>query len=400
MTAVMDTTTDTTTDTTIDPLAAAKSLVATVRARAGEIEKARSLPADLARQFAEAGLYRLCVPRAYGGLEVHPAVMSEVLEIVAGADASAGWCLMIGVTTAVTAAYLDADTALEIYGGDETVITGGVFAPKGKAIRVDDDSYRLSGRWQWASGSLNCTWLMGGALIYRGDTLERLPGGRPDSRMLILPASDVEIIDTWHTVGLCGTGSHDFVVTDKLVPRRRSVSFTSDPVVIDSALYRFPVFGFLAIGIASVALGCARAAIDAFVELAAAKVPQGGSKPLALRSSIAATVARAHAAVGSARAYLRDSIARAWDSANRDGDIPLEDRLELRIACCNSAKQAAEAVKLVYTAAGGSSVFLTSPLQRQFRDVHVATQHLMVSDTIMEAAGRGLLGAELDPTFI
>lgn len=374
-------------------------LVAGIAARADEIEAARRLPADLAQALAAAGLFRLLLPGAYGGLEVHPARMVDTIETVARADGAVGWCVMIGMTSAVTAAYMPAPTAREIYGANPDVITGGVFAPLGRAVHVDN-GYRVDGRWQWASGCQNCDWLMGGCVILQDGKPEMLPNGLPDSRMMFFPAAEVTIHDTWEASGLCGTGSHDIEVADQFVPADRSVSIITDRPVETGPLYAFPIFGLLAIGVASVALGIAAGAIADLTALAAQKRPQMSRRVLAERASVQADVAQAWALLRSARAFLREAIDAAWTAASADGAVPVPLRADLRLAATNATRSAADAVDLMYEAAGGSAVFRRSPLQRRFRDVHVATQHMMVAPATLSQIGRLQLGLETDTAML
>ncbi|MCG8695820.1 MAG: acyl-CoA dehydrogenase family protein, partial [Minwuiales bacterium] len=306
-----------------EPLAAARALAPTIRARADEIEAGRRLPADLARQMAEAGLFRLLVPASLGGAEADPATLLNVIEAVAEADGAAGWCVMIGATSGLTAAYLPETAAREIYGADPAAITGGVFAPMGKAVAVDG-GYQVSGQWQWASGSQNCAWLMGGSVILDDGKPRLLENGMPDSRMMLFPADQVEIIDTWQAAGLCGTGSHDMAVADRFVPAERSVSLITDRPRANGPLYTFPVFGLLAMGIAAVTLGIARRSISELIELAQAKTPTLSRSKLAKRSRVQSDLAEAEAMLRSARAFLFEATAAAWDSASGAGEIPLE----------------------------------------------------------------------------
>lgn len=382
-----------------EPLAAARALAPTIRARADEIEAGRRLPADLARQMAEAGLFRLLVPASLGGAEADPATLLNVIEAVAEADGAAGWCVMIGATSGLTAAYLPETAAREIYGADPAAITGGVFAPMGKAVAVDG-GYQVSGQWQWASGSQNCAWLMGGSVILDDGKPRLLENGMPDSRMMLFPADQVEIIDTWQAAGLCGTGSHDMAVADRFVPAERSVSLITDRPRANGPLYTFPVFGLLAMGIAAVTLGIARRSISELIELAQAKTPTLSRSKLAKRSRVQSDLAEAEAMLRSARAFLFEATAAAWDSASSAGEIPLEERTDLRLAASHAVRAAAGAVDLMYNAGGGSAVFRTSPLQRCFRDVHVATQHMMVSPTTFELTGRLLLGLDTDTAML
>jgi alkylation response protein AidB-like acyl-CoA dehydrogenase len=365
---------------------AVRELLPRIRAAADAIEAGRRLPIELVHALADAGVFRLCVPRAVGGSEAHPAVLVDVLETIATADGSAGWCAMIGATSAIVSGYLSEPVAREIY-GDPHAVTGGVYVPRGTAV-PEGSAFRVSGRWPFASGGEHCAWLMGGCLVR--------DGGPPRARLFLLPASDVRIIDTWNVAGLRGTGSHDMAVDGVLVPADRSVSFMEDRPRATGPLYAFPVFGLLAMGIAAVALGIARAAIDELVRLAREKSPQGSRRTIAERGVVQAHVAEAEALVRSGRAFVDDAIGRAWSAAASRGTIGTPERAALRLAATHATANAAKATNLMYDAGGGTSVYATSPLQRCFRDVHVATQHAMVAGSTYELTGRLFLGLDTD----
>ncbi len=381
--------------TPADPVAAAQALAPQIRAHADENEAARRLAPDLAQALSAAGLFQMCVPRRFGGGEVAPGVLVRAIETVAEADGSAGWCVMIGATTGVIAAYLPEAVADEVYGGPDRPVSGGVFAPHGTA-RADDGAYVVSGQWPFASGCQHCSWLMGGAVLLDDSGPRRLPNGMPDARMLLFPARDVEIVDTWAVSGLRGTGSHDIRVTNLRVPAARSVSLMVDRPRQDGALYVFPVFGLLAMGIAGVSLGIARQAIGELTSLAAGKTPTGSRRKLAERPLVQMQVAQAEAAVRASRAFLYDTIEETWAAARAEGRISLQQRATLRLAATHATTSAAAAVDLMYTAGGGTAIYARSPLQRCFRDIHVATQHLMVAAPTYELVGRVLLGLETD----
>jgi len=382
----------------MDVLGNLDALTDEISARAGEAEEARRLPADLAAKLAETGAFRLLVPSYLGGLESDPMTALRAIEKVARADSSTGWCVMIASTTAVTSAYLPKDIAQPIY-GDAGAITGGVFAPKGQAV-LEGENYRVNGHWNWASGSTHCNWLMGGCVVMEGGKPKLLESGIPDARMMIFPADDVELLDTWFVVGQSGTGSGDMVAKDVLVPKARSVSLMVDKPQSDSPLYLFPVFGFLALGICAVALGNARGAMDDFLALAHVKTPQGSSKVLAGKSQTQVEVSKAEAALSSARAFVFSEVERAWEKAKTDGEMTLETRAKLRLAATHAVRTAADVTRVLYDLGGGSSVFLASPLQRRFRDAHVATAHIMVAPATLELTGRALLGLDTDSTFL
>ncbi len=375
-------------------LAAARDLAPTIAARAADTESQRRLPADLAAQMAASGLFRMAVPQSLGGAEASPADIFAALEILSAADAATGWCAMIAGTTALASAWLPEPHASSVF-GDAMTITGGVFAPMGKAV-VDGDDYVVSGRWAWASGSANCQWLVGGALIFDDGKLRTLPNGAPDHRMMIFAAGEVELIDTWDTSGMRGTGSGDMAVKTVRVPCARSVSFITDRPQQPGPLYAFPPFGLLALGIAAVASGNARAALDDARALAVTKKGAGSSRTLAERGTVQADYARAEVALESARALAESSIAAAWALAQSGAPLDTATRARLRLAATHLTRTAAEVVRAAWDIAGGTAVYARHPLQRRFRDAHVATQHMMVAPATYELAGRVLLGVDVD----
>jgi len=377
----------------------ARDLSARIASAAPEIEQQRRVPPALVADLACAGLFRMLVPRDAGGLEVEPGAMLDVLEEIARGDGSAGWAVMIGATTGVIAAYLPDAAARVIFAATPDGVTGGVFHPRGRATVVDG-GYRVSGRWPLASGCQHCAWLLGGCIVFADGKPKPRENGAPEARMMIFPASEVTILDTWNVSGMRGTGSHDIAVEDVFVPAERSVWFSTDPVRRGGPLYAFPVFGLLALGIAAVATGIARGAIDDLLELAGAKVPTGSRRPLAERSATQATVAQATALVAASRAHLRAAVDEVWQAAASGAAITLEQRARLRLAATQSVRDAAKAVDLAYECGGATSIYADSPLQRRFRDVHVATQHVLVAPATFELAGRVLLGLPADTEML
>ena len=381
----------------VDTLAAAQAISAEIRGRAEEVERARRLPRDLSRRFAEAGFYRMCVPEAYGGLELPPGDTMRTIERVARADGSCAWCVFIGATSGSVLAALAPEAAREIFHRPD-VLLGGVFAPHGRAVATEG-GFRVTGRWPWGSGCENADWVMGGCQLIRNGEPEETKSGAPRSRMMIAPADEIEFFDTWHVSGLCGTGSTDFGMNELFVPERRVAGLgTGGPLA--RPLYAFPQFGLLAMGIAAVAMGLARAAIDELIGLAGGKTPQGSSRSLAMRPAAQSDVAKAEALLRSARCFYYEAIERAWDAARADGEIGTEQRRDVRLATTHATRASAAAVDLMYELGGGTSVYRRSPLQRIFRDVHVATQHMMVSPSTLELTGRLFLGLETDTSLL
>ena len=368
--------------------------LATLFADAGDdVEAARRVPAELSDAMASAGFYRMFVPEALGGSEVAPATGCRVFETLAEGEASCAWVAFIGATSGTTLARMPEDVAREVFATPETMIAG-VFAPNGRA-EIADGGFRVNGRWQWGSGTENADWILGGSLLMQDGAPLKDSRGNVRQHMMMFRADEVDILDTWHVTGLRGTGSTDFQVEDVFVPEGRAVGYNirGNP---DRPLYQFPNFTFLALGIAAVTLGIARAAIDELVELAQTKKRVGSSTTMVDKPHSHLEVARAEATLRSARAFYYDAIGAAWEVAVRGDEVPIELRRDLRLATNHAVESSVKAVDAMYTLAGGTSVYETSRLQRHFRDVHVATQHVMVGSDILEMVGRLYLGAEVN----
>ena len=374
------------------------ALLPEIAARAEETETARRLPADLAARLAAAGAFNLSKPASLGGLELQPLDFLKIVSTVAAADASAGWCVMIAVTSTLGAAYMPEMAANEIFAADD-VVTGGVFAPMGRA-EDKGDHYLLSGQWQWGSGSANCAWLGGGAMIFKDGELQKFDNGAPYHRMLFFPAKDASFIDSWHVAGLKGTGSGDFSVKALQVPKDRSVSFVGDQPINPGALYKFPLFGLLALGVSAVALGNARAALEEISHIAINKKTPGGGRSMAQRATVQAELARATALLGGACGYLENAIGGCWAEAQGVSEISAQGRANLRLACAHATEISAEVCKTAYTLAGGGAVYSSNSLQRRFRDAHVATQHIATAPAVFELAGRILLDQPVDMAML
>ncbi len=304
--------------------------------------------------------------------------------------------MAIGATSGLVGGYLPAPAAQRIFGAPGAV-AGGVFAPCGQAV-ADADGFLVNGRWPFASGCQHCDWLMGGSTVSDGDDVRRLPNGMPDVRLMLAPASEVLIHDTWEVSGLRGTGSHDIEFRAVRVPREHGASVFSDAPVQNGPLYAFPLFGLLAVAIAGTALGIARGAVDELVALAERKRPAGGQRRLAERPTVQADVAQGEAALRAARLLLLDGVDRAWEHAAGTGEVPVSERTALRLAATHATTTAVSVTTLAYRLAGASAIYDTSALQRRFRDVNVATQHMLVAPATWELTGRLLLGVETDVT--
>jgi alkylation response protein AidB-like acyl-CoA dehydrogenase len=370
---------------------AARELGAQIWTYRDEIERARRLPPALVDAVAAADLFRLLAPRALGGLEVDLVTAMRVFEELARVDGSAAWAVMIGNSGLFTA-WLGMEAGKEIL-TDPCAPTGGALAPTGQAIEIEG-GYRVTGRWAFATGCEYSTWLHGGCQVYDGDQPRVGPGGEPVFRTLFFPRADCEIVDTWSAGGLRGSGSHDFQVWDVFVPRRRSFSNADTPVQ-KGPLYRLPLMALLSSIVPAVALGIGRAAIEALEELARTKTPAASRKLVRERAMVQVQFAQAEATLRAGRAFLFETVSDAWAEVAAGRTISHRQRALVRLAATHAATCAAQAVDLMYQAGGGSSVYTSSRLNRAFRDIHVATQHMAIATTVYEPVGRALL--ELDP---
>ena len=370
-------------------LEAVTDIAEVIEAHADEAEHARRLPAATVAALVDADLMRMCVSSVYGGPEVAPPRMIEAIAALAHADGAAGWCSMIASTTSSLSSFLPAETARKIY-GDLSIVTGGVFAPNGKAAAESVDGVeglRVGGRWAWGSGTQHCEWIIGGAMT--ADAM----------RLCWFPVHDVTFIDTWHTGGMRGSGSLDYSVDAAFVPIEHTIIPGTTPPVVDCGIARFPNFTLLACSVAAVGLGIGRRALDELGDIAHGKRPQFSSRTLAQSGFTQIEFARAEAQLRSARAFLLDEVSAAWETVERGDHVTLDQRIAMRMAATHAATASASTADTAYTLAGGTSVYDTSVLGRCLRDAHVVTQHIQTAPKLNEKIGRLLFGHDDDVTM-
>ena len=354
---------------------------------APETERERRLPDELVARLRASGLMLAGAPSEVGGLELAPGVLLRCAEEVARGDASAGWCVSIAATSSLLAAYLPVESRSELF-DDPQRIAAGVWAPRGKAKPVDDGVV-VSGRWPYCSGITHSEFFFAGGIVE----------DNPVPRVIAMPRDELEIVDTWHTLGLRGTGSHDTVADELFVPGARVFSLLDGPA-LDRPLYRFPVFGYFALSIGAAALGNARGTIEDFAALATHKVGHGSTRTLAQRSATHAAVAEAESSLRAARALYYQAIDSAWQAAQDEEPVPVPVRNDLRLAATHAVRTSADVVRAMYDLGGGTAIFDDSPLQRRFRDAHTATAHFQVNAASREVPGRILLGQDTDATML
>lgn len=362
-------------DPIVDVLAAADDLAADARGRAVETNELRAVPADLMARIKAAGLCQLLLPASLGGLEVDPFTVVTAVERLSEADGSAGWTTLIGNST-LFFAWLDPDVARDMLGGDTAFASTSVFAPLGRAVPTSRDTLALSGRWPFNSGCDHAEWNQVGFFVMDGDRPRVRADGKPDWRFAFFPAGLATRHDTWHALGLRGTASHDLEVDRLELPASHTAGCMFDAPRHDGPLWRLPAFALLNMLIVGFPLGVARRALDEFAALAPTKRRGSSTTAVSEDGYSQYEIGRCEAAVRSARSFVLDTIGDAWNSAVAGNTLTDADVAELYVAGQQVMRAAIEAVDVCFMLAGSGAVYDHHPLQRCFRDVHTARQHI------------------------
>ena len=374
-----------------DPVARARALGPALEAAADEIERTQEIPEPLLSQLHEARLFRMLLPRSADGGETAPALYVAAVEELARHDASVAWNVFVANSSALIAAYLEPAANHAVFADPRSIVAWG--PPNASRAAAVDGGYRVTGRWDFASGCRQARWMGAHCHVLEADGTLRLNRfGRPTVRTLLFPAYEATLLDTWRTIGLRGTASDSYSVHELFVSEAFS-STREDPALRHARgpLYAFTMQGLYAAGVAAVAFGIARAMLSEFIALASRKAPRGLSR-LADNAVVQADVARAEARLGSARAYLIDTLTAIYAQADDGAPIEVADRARVRLACTNAIHGAAEVVDFAYKAAGVDAIFPGSPFERRFRDMHTLSQQIQARGAHFEAVGQVLLG--------
>ena len=343
------------------------------------IERERQIPQDVIDAMVDLGLFRLLVPRSVGGLEVDYLDYLAIVQAVATADGSTAWCFNQNNILGTMASLMPEPLAQEIWSDSRSILCNG--PPAHSEFKQVDGGYSVSGRWNFSSGSRHATWAVG---------LERIAD--PNALTCIIPKGEFTFIDTWQVNGLKGTGSFSFEAKDVFVPSSRVYVEAQTPHE-DGPLYLIPRSLFFGSGFGMVALGVARSALDAAIEIATRKKPQEQTL-LRDQPAIQRIIGQAEATWGAANAFLQEKAVKLWQKALDDHDLPLEHRMELRLASSHAIRQGAQVADMAYSVFGSSAIFESSPIQRKFQDAHAITQQIQGRLEHYDSAGQYLLGFE------
>jgi alkylation response protein AidB-like acyl-CoA dehydrogenase len=376
-----------------DCIARARQLAPFIAAHSARIEREREIVPEVLDALHNARMFRMLLPRSCDGEEVAPATYVQAIEEIAKADASTAWCLSQGSGSSMSAAYVAPHVARDVFGSPRAVLASGPAGPDARAVVVEG-GYRVTGTWGFASGIRHATVLGGHCNVANADGTLRLGAdGKPIERTVFAPKASGAVTDNWHVVGLKGTGSNTYTITDLFVPEDHA--FSRDAVENcreKGPLYRFSTYQMFGTGFAGIALGIGRASLDAFMTLAGEKTPYRTGRVLRENGVIQSQVALCEAKLTASRALLLQTLQQLWEVAAKGENLTIAHRAKLRLAATYASHQAKDVVDTVYHAAGATAIFESNPFERRFRDIHTVIQQIQGQFSNFELVGQVLLG--------
>ena len=381
-------------------VAAARDVGAVIAKHVETTERNRRLAPPAIDALRAAGLFRLFTPRALGGLEIDPVTFAHVVEEVSTFDSAAGWAFQVN-TGAWWTSRMSPEGVAELYADGPDLMMAASFAPPHRAEEVPG-GYRITGRGPLASTIHDSRWALMSAIVVEGDQPRMTPAG-PDFISVVMRTTEVEIVDTWDSLGMRGTDSNDIAAHGVFVPESRAFRFEPDsvpPAPFDGPLYRMPALSATFAIIAPVALAIARGAIRELRDIVTTKVPLGSMKTARDRAAVQSAVAQAEAMVRSARLFFYDALTTAWERAVTGTPFTLGDKADLMLASTWAAHSAARATDLMHRMGGTNGIYARSRLERHFRDAQTVRHHGFVSDSRLETVGQVYLGVQPEFPFV
>lgn len=365
----------------------AQKVLDSIQARAGEFQQLRHIPQDVVDQFKGMGVYRAFVPARFGGDEKSPADFCRMIEDISAADASAGWVASFGVS-ATYLSTLPPETYAEIFGKNpDTVFAGAMFPPQ--PAKTVEGGYEVTGQWPWGSGIMGAD--LAGAGIKVEDQQTKLP------LIAIMPAAKIEVVDTWKTLGLRATGSHDIKADGVFVPREWTFVRGSKPTM-DDKIFRYPSMALASQVLAVVALGAARAALDFIHDSGSRQSVTGAPKPGA-RPYLQSEYAKARSLYLGARALFYDTLEDAYAELEHGETVSRDMHIRLRLVASKAAKDGAEAARMAFALGGSAVINEGHPLGRYMLDAAGVAQHAFLSEGTWTGAGAAMFDEPTMPGY-
>ncbi len=398
-------------------VARARALRPVLEAAAPRIDADCALTPEVLDALFEARMFRMFLPHTFGGAELEPATFFQVVSEIAAGDASAAWCVAQSSGCSMSAAYMDPAAAHRVFGDARSAVAWGYsMGPQCRATPVAG-GWRVNGTWGFGSGNRHASWV--GAHCHRTDEAGELlkhADGRPLERTMLIPRGSIDIKESsWNVLGLRGTGSDSYSVTDLFVPAEFSLiprATARDHHLAEGAapeleperreqgpLYRFSPMNVYQAGFSAVGLGVARATLDAFVALASKKTPSGTGNPLRDDSWIQTRIAQSEARLQSARAWILSILRDMWNECCA-GQLGFESRVQMRLASTYAIHEAREVVSACYADAGATAIFEGNPFERRLRDINAVSQQIQGNFTHLQSVGQYYLGLKPGLRFI
>ena len=381
----------------MDSPAAVRELLPLIRGSREETESQRRIAAPVVAALRAARLFRIALPPEQGGLALPPLEALSVYEALAGAEASVSWVVWNNALPGFFGRFLEPRARAEIFGNADGIYAGST-RPSGRAA-VEADHYRVNGRWSLVSGCELAEWLALRCVIEENGAVRMLQPNVPEVRMAWVKRADVRIVDTWHTGGLRGTGSHDVVVENVRVPRWHTLS-PVDGSTLGGTLGRVPIVSNMAAGYAAQLLGMGAAAVDALVDLTRNKPAVDPGPAIGERPAVLAAIAEHRVRLVAAREHLHACVARLWRAADAEQAGP-PDIAAVYGAAHHAMAQGRGALQAMHALAGASALYTSSTLERAHRDLHAMAAHIIAQPNYVEDTGRVQLGLKpLNPLYL
>jgi indole-3-acetate monooxygenase len=362
----------------------------------GANEKLGRLTPEVVDKLHEQKLFHMLLPRAYGGEEIDIVTWFRAMEALAKLDGSTAWCIGQMNGCAATASALEPAVARKIWGEPRATMSWG--PPMRTHTEKVDGGYRIGGEWMMASGSRHATWL--GLFVPDPEEPNAVPGPDAPVRIFFVPASAAEWVDSWNVIGLKATNTGGYKIRETIVPKGYSVSRDHiRHVNLPGPLYKFPLNSYFALGFSAVALGLARAMLDTVTAIARTKNPRLAKSALLDNHQVQFQIGEAEARLRSARGFVDSTAQRVWDAVVASGELTIPQRMDIRMAATFAIHEARTVADAAWEIAGASAIFLTSPLERRFRDIRTVTQHVQGRRSHLQEVGGFLLGLEPNLLF-
>ncbi|MEA2739559.1 MAG: hypothetical protein QOH05_2866 [Acetobacteraceae bacterium] len=376
-----------------DPLAQARAITPLLAAEAPAIEALGQLTPPVVEALHASGLYRVLLPRSMNGYDGGLATFGKVMEILSAADASTAWCLGQAVGCSMAAAYVDTPVARQIWGDDPRGVLAWGFQLEGRA-KVVPGGYRVTGKWGFGSGGHHASWMGAHCHVELPDgSMLKDANGALIERTMLLRQDQLNWSSTWDVVGLRGTGSDSYTLTDVFVPDAYTVRRDVDEERrIDEPFFRFTTTSAYSCGFAFVSMGIARGMLDALKDLAQSKKPSHTARTLRDSPVMHHLVAENEAKLRSARAFVLETIRDGEDCIRRTGALDTENRVLMRLATTTAIRRAKEVAEFAYQEAGATAIFTSNPFERKMRDIHASAQQVQGRTGHIETCGQYFLG--------